>query len=158
MTLSLVETKLAEGIGKGTGADSKRVVDPASFKPCTAEDLLARDFPPREILLSPFLTKKTLAMLYARRGAGKTWVAEGIALAVASGGVVFEARGSGPAWGAPAAREVLLVDGEMPGSMIRDRLAALIRGRRYDPGGRLQVLAADLFEEPLPSISTPARA
>lgn len=132
-----------------------RVVDPAAFKPSTAEDLLIRDFPPREVIFAPFVSKKTLGMIYGRRGCGKTWTAEAIALGVASGGVVFDSRGSCPAWSAPSPREVLLVDGEMPGSMIRDRLALLIAGRRYHPGGRLRVLAADLFEEPLPSISTP---
>lgn len=133
----------------------QRVVDPAAFKPCTAEDLLVRDFPPREVLLSPLVTAKSISMVYGKRGCGKTWTAEGTALAVASGGVVFDARSSGPAWTAPVPREVLLVDGEMPGSMIRDRLALLIAGRRYDPEGRLRVLAADLYEDPLPSISTP---
>ncbi len=132
-----------------------RVTDPVAFAPCTVEDLLTREFPPREILLAPFITKKSLAMIYGRRGCGKTWLAEGIALAAASAGIVFDARGSGPAWGAPSSREVLLVDGEMPGSMIQERLARLIAERRYSPRGRCRVLAADLYEEPLPSISTP---
>lgn len=151
-TLSLVEKKLG---GDKAQETPPRVLDPAAFKPCTAEDLLVRDFPPREILLAPFVAKKSLTMIYGRRGCGKTWTAESIALAVASGGVVFDSRGTCPAWSAPSAREVLLVDGEMPGSMIRDRLALQIAGRRYRPAGRFRVLAADLFEDPLPSISTP---
>jgi putative DNA primase/helicase len=150
-TAALLDPETTKAVAEITG----RVTSPAAFRPCTAEDLLLRDFPPREVLLAPFIAKKTLTMMYARRGAGKTWVAEGIALAVASGGVVFDARSAAPAWSAPSPREVLLVDGEMPGSMIRDRLALLIAGRRYHPGGRLRVLAADLFDEPLPSISTP---
>ena len=131
------------------------VSTPEVFTPITAEELLLREFPARKNLLSPLITAKSLTMVYARRGVGKTWLVEAVALAVSSGGIVFDPRGTGPAWGAPAPQEVLLVDGEMPGSMIKNRLAALMVGRGYDPGGRLRILAADLFEEHFPSISSP---
>ena len=146
---------LDEEVRAGRAELEGRVTDPAAFAPLTAEDLLRRAFEPKAVLLSPCITKKSLTMVYARRGAGKTWFAEGAALSVAAAGTLFDARPNGPAWAAPSPRPVLLVDGEMPGSDIRDRLARLIAGRGYDPQGRLRVLAADLFEEPLPSISTP---
>lgn len=137
---------------KMLGAPPK--VPAADFAPMTAEDFLRRHFPPRMNVLSPWLSEKSLSMLFARRGAGKTWLAESVALACAAGGRVFEKAGAGPTWGADEPRRVLLIDGEMPGGQIQRRLAALIAGARYDTGGRLRVLAADLAVDPLPSLSS----
>src|SRR3974390_1959255 len=43
------------------------------------------DFPPREMLLSPILPERSLAMLYAPRGIGKSWLGLSIGMAVAAG-------------------------------------------------------------------------
>src|SRR5215472_1668763 len=48
-------------------------------------DFLILDIPPREMLLAPILPERSLAMLYAPRGLGKSWLALSIGLAVASG-------------------------------------------------------------------------
>ena len=39
------------------------------------DDFLAIDMPPREMLLDPILPERSLAMLYAPRGIGKTLLA-----------------------------------------------------------------------------------
>jgi RecA-family ATPase len=135
--------------------DDAVAADFSAFAPVTAEDLLARSFPPRESIVSPWLAQKSLSMIYARRGAGKTWLVSSIALAAASGGTVFRRAGAGPAWKADRPHKVLLVDGEMPGNQIQKRLAALIAGGKYQTKGNLRILAADLFEDPMPSISGP---
>jgi hypothetical protein len=49
-------------------------------------ELLQRKFPPRELLLSPWLPSKRLAMVFAERGIGKTWVRLNIAYATAGDG------------------------------------------------------------------------
>ena len=69
----------------------------------TMEDLIHRDLPPRENILSPWLPKAGLAMIYAKRGVGKTYVALGIAHAVATGGTFLN-------WTAPKPRRVLYLE------------------------------------------------
>lgn len=94
-------------------ASSRRVVA------VTLRDLLTRDLPPRALLLSPWLTTQSLTMIHAWRGTGKTHVALGIAYALASGGKFL-------GWEAGAAVEVLYLDGEMPGPVLQERLAAIV--------------------------------
>ena len=59
------------------------------------EDFLAKEFPPRENLMAPWLPAQGLAMLYGPRGAGKTHVAMGVCWAVASGGAFLRWTTSG---------------------------------------------------------------
>lgn len=66
-----------------------------------ARDLMAADLPERRMLLDPLLTTKTLVLLYGPRGLAKTFVAMGIAWAVASGGSFLGWRASKPAHVAP---------------------------------------------------------
>ena len=84
-------------------------------------DLLARDFPAKDLLLTPWLRRRDLAMVHAWRGVGKTYFALGVAYAVAGGGSFL-------GWEAPRARKVLYLDGEMPGAAIKERLAAIVEG------------------------------
>ena len=77
------------------------------------DDFLAINMPRREMLLAPILPEKSLAMLYAPRGIGKTLLALSIGLAVASGSALLR-------WNAPRQRRVLYVDGEMPLSRYRN--------------------------------------
>ena len=70
-------------------------------------ELLEREIKPREMLLAPILPEQGLAMLYAYRGIGKTFIALGIAAAVASGSRFLR-------WTAPRPRRVLYLDGELP--------------------------------------------
>lgn len=48
--------------------------------------LLTANFPLRSQMLAPWLPDKGLAMIFAPRGIGKTWIALSIAQAVAGGG------------------------------------------------------------------------
>lgn len=91
-----------------------------SLVPIDAGALLDYEFPPREILLSPWLPTQSLSMIYAWRGVGKTHVALGIAYALATGGAFF-------GWHAKQPVKVLYLDGEMPGAALRERLAHLVR-------------------------------
>jgi hypothetical protein len=86
----------------------------------TAEELLAADIKPREMLLDPILPEQGLVMLYGYRGTGKTYIALGIAAAVARGGSFL-------AWKAVRPRTVLYVDGELPGKTMQERLRLTVR-------------------------------
>jgi putative DNA primase/helicase len=92
------------------------------------------------MLLGPIMPEKSLAMLYAPRGLGKSWLALSVAVAVATGGRLLR-------WEATTPRRVLLVDGEMPMAELQSRLNAILLGAGSDvPNDNLQILAADNCE------------
>ena len=109
-------------------------------------EFLALKIPPREMMLAPVIQTQGLAMLYAPRGIGKTFVALGIGLAVARGGGLFE-------WNAPAPREVLFVDGEMPASTMQERLCAMLSDGTPDPG-YFRIVSADRRRDGLPDLAS----
>src|ERR1700678_1277838 len=92
------------------------------FRPLGLNDFLALDVPPREMLLAPIIPQRSLSMVYAPRGLGKSWFALSLGVAVATGASFLR-------WQAPKPRRVLLVDGEMPLCDLTKRLAALSVGR-----------------------------
>ena len=109
-------------------------------------DFLCLKFPPREPLLFPWLCKGDLAMIYAWRGLGKTFLALAIALAVATGSELL-------GWKANAARRVLYVDGEMRAVELQSRLKRLSEGMKVEPlPNMLNILSADCLEG-LPDLS-----
>jgi putative DNA primase/helicase len=103
-------------------------------------DFLNIDIPRREMLLSPVLPERSLAMLYAPRGVGKSWLALSIGLAVAAGASLLR-------WSAPRQRNVLYVDGEMPVVSLQERLKEISAGFGRDiPNDGFRILAADNVE------------
>jgi putative DNA primase/helicase len=107
------------------------------------DDFLAIDVPPQEMLLDPILPKRSLAMLYAPRGIGKTLLSLSIGMAVASGSPLLR-------WHAPRQRRVLYVDGEMPLVSLQERLRAIASGLgAVIPNDGFRVLAADNTENGL---------
>jgi hypothetical protein len=117
------------------------------LKVLDAKELLTAVFPPRTLMLAPWLPEKGLAMIYAPRGVGKTWVALGIAHAIASGGEFL-------CWRAPQPRRVLYVDGEMPAATQQERYAAVVAASKRDaPCENFRLLAADIQPDGLPDIA-----
>jgi putative DNA primase/helicase len=114
-----------------------------ALQPVGFNDFLAINMPPREMLLDPILPERSLAMLYAPRGIGKTLLALSIGLAVASGSPLLR-------WHAPRQRRVLYVDGEMPLVSLQERLRAISNGLGAAiPNEGFRVLAADNTENGL---------
>src|SRR6478672_5165280 len=90
----------------------------------TAAQLMAAGRPLRSELLPPWLASDTRALIYGPPGIGKSFLALGIAWAVAQGGNQGGNQGgSFLGWQAPQPRRVLYVDGEMGAAEIGDRLA-----------------------------------
>lgn len=111
-------------------------------------DFLKLQIPPREMLLSPILPSQGLAMLYAKRGIGKTQVSLSIALAIASGKEMF-----GGKWKCEKPCKVLFVDGEMPANVLQERLARLILNYGdFDPS-YLNIVTPDMQEFGIPNLS-----
>ncbi len=106
----------------------------------TAPELLAANLRTRECMLDPFLASDSQALLYGPRGLGKTFVALGIAWAVAGGGSFL-------GWTAREPRRVLYVDGEMSAVDLQDRLRML-----GSAPPTLKFMIADLAERSLPDL------
>ncbi len=110
-------------------------------------DFLSRELPPREEILSPWLLTQSLSMIYSWRGVGKTHVALGIAYAIASGSSFL-------GWKATTARKVLYIDGEMPGSALQARLAAIVAASDVQPDpGMLNIITPDLQTGAMPDLA-----
>ena len=103
----------------------------------TVEEFLSRELPPREMLLDPWLPRQGLAMVHAYRGIGKTHFALGVAYAAATGTVFL-------GWQAPKPAGVLLLDGEMPGPAMQDRLASIVASADIEPSVSFEIMTPDL--------------
>jgi putative DNA primase/helicase len=91
-------------------------------------------------------------MAHAPRGIGKTHFAHGVAWAVASGGIYLR-------WTTPAgALRVVLLDGEMPATLLQERLRAVVTASGLTPplNDYLRIAAADLRREGLPDLADPS--
>ena len=117
------------------------------LKVLDGEELLTTTFPPRTLMLAPWLPDKGLAMIFAPRGVGKTWIALSIAHAVASGGELLS-------WRAPRPRRVLYIDGEMPAAALQERYTAVVAASMVDaPAENFRLVAADIQQDGLPDLA-----
>jgi putative DNA primase/helicase len=137
---------ILKGVLRSRGESSREVTaEPpvVALKSIGFDDFLAIDMPPREMLLDPILPERSLAMLYAPRGVGKTLLSLSIGLVVASGSSLLR-------WHAPRQRRVLYVDGEMPLVSLQERLRATATGLdAVIPNDGFRILAADNTENGL---------
>jgi hypothetical protein len=126
------------------------ILNPSSTSIIALElnDFLNRTFPPRELILTPWLPKAGLCMIHAFRGIGKTHLSLGIAYAVAKGSEFL-------GWKAPMPRNVLFIDGEMPACVLQERLIkiSLMHSDESLPG-KLRIITPDLQKIGMPDIST----
>ena len=99
----------------------------------TLEELLNKEIPPRKNLLAPWLPSQGLCMIYSKRGLGKTWLALEIAYAVSSGGNFLN-------WEAESPLGVLYIDGEMPLSLMKERLSQIENSRGKKIGNLFKIL------------------
>ena len=112
-------------------------------------EFLSMPIPDRGFLLEPVLPVQGIGIMYAPRGIGKTFAALSVAVAVASGGKVFD-------WRAPMPKRTLYVDGEMPAIAMQNRLAALISGVAAPSHTKknLAIITPDLQPCLMPDLST----
>ena len=113
----------------------------------TLEELLNKEIPPRQNLLSPWLPSKGLCMIYATREFGKTWMALEIAYSVASGGSFL-------CWEAESPNGVIYIDGEMPLSLLQERLSGIKQWRGQEISKPFNILSPDVQEFGIPDLSS----
>ncbi len=111
-------------------------------------DFLSMNLPERNILMSPWLPSQGLCMLYGYRGLGKTYILLGVGAALAGGGSFLK-------WQCSEPRKVLYIDGEMPASVMRERIASVIIGAETEPkDDYFQLITPDLQENGIPDLAT----
>jgi predicted ATP-dependent serine protease len=113
----------------------------------TLEELLKKEIPPRKNLLTPWLPSQGLCMIYSKRGLGKTWLALEIAYAVSSGGRFLN-------WEAEYPQGVLYIDGEMPLSLMQERLSEIEKRKGQKIGKLFKILSPDAQKFGIPDLST----
>lgn len=112
----------------------------ARYRTVALQELRTMDIPEREMVLSPIVPAKGLAMIYAARGVGKTQIGIGASYAVATGGSFLR-------WRAQQPRRVLYIDGEMPARALQDRINMLARANDTMPTpDHFRFLAMDMQE------------
>jgi hypothetical protein len=119
--------------------EAKSVETAPALKPIGLTEFLGLVIPAREMLLHPILPERSLSMLYAPRGLGKSWLALSIGLTVASGSQLLR-------WSAPRKRRVLYVDGEMPLVALQTRIRVIAAAMGDIDSDHFQLLAADHVE------------
>ena len=118
---------------------------------CSLGEFLEMELPPREMVLAPFLPTQGLAMLYSKRGVGKTYLS-GDCNAVARGGSFLR-------WAAPRPRRVLFVDGELPASTLQQRIRWIEAGipetePQVPESDYLRIITPDMQGQPMPDLAT----
>ncbi len=123
---------------------------PPRLRAIRLEDFLRMEFPPRRMLLAPWLPSGGLAMLFAPRGVGKTHIALEVAYAVATASSFLR-------WNAPEPHPVLVIDGEMPAGTLQERLTCISNRHGVEPPSPdyLRIVASDLHSDGLPDLSDP---
>lgn len=104
-------------------------------------------FPKREMLMSQWLPQPGIAMIFARAGHAKTYLALSIAYAVARGEDLM-------GWKCERPGRVLYIDGEMPGGYLKERLAMYGKA----PKGTIVIVCRDTFNlqrKMMPDLGTP---
>lgn len=120
---------------------------PPSLQVVDLLQFVKMQLPAREIILSPWLPSQGLAMIYAPRGVGKTHIALNIAYAVTSNTAFL-------GWQPTKARAVLYLDGEMPATLMQERLQALITTHKKLPTAAFHLITPDLQQAAMPDLAT----
>jgi hypothetical protein len=126
----------------GNGADHDAI---PPVMPLDAWTFINLEITARKFVVEPWLPFKGLAMIHAKAGIGKTWLALYLAHAIATGGRFLK-------WSCPRPLRVLYLDGEMAASEMQERLASIFAG----PNGadRFQLISFDLYDGPMPNLAS----
>ena len=123
-------------------------VSPRTLTATSLSDFLDMEITPQEAILEPWLNTKSLNMLHAKRGVGKTHMGLAIAYAVATGTSYLR-------WKAPKPRKVVYLDGEMSSYSLQSRLQAISEATPCAPAllDNLLIFTPDLQLGPIPDLA-----
>ena len=110
-------------------------------------EVMAMEIPARQYLMEPWLETSSLNMIHGKRGEGKTFLILAISYAIATGTPIL-------GWTPQRQARLLYVDGELPGSLLQQRLKYL-----GQPTDNLRILSRDILLRDgnimLPDLATP---
>ena len=114
------------------------------IKAVSALDFVQMDLPERKLLLDPWFPEQGLVMVHSERGVGKTFFGMSCAHAIATGSKFLT-------FSAPEPRRVLYIDGEMPATVMQERMIhlTLLNG----PDAKLEIITPDLQPRDQPSLN-----
>lgn len=98
-----------------------RTVNGYRYEMLNGPELRRRTIPEPKQLLGPIIREKDIALIYAERGLGKTYIGLGIALSLASGVPFLK-------WPVEQPQHVLYIDAEMSGAEFRKRFIGMEDG------------------------------
>jgi len=151
MSTEMLDDRTREFFDEIAAAQATKKTDFLTRQPLKVVDIhqfMATELPPRETILTPALMTQSLNMIYGWRGIGKTHVSLGILFAVGVGGAFLN-------WKADKPHKVLLIDGEMPGPALQERLAAIIASTGIEPlPGYISILTPDLQSRAMPDLAS----
>ena len=113
-------------------------------------DLMRLPLPAVDFLLLPVVARGGLTLIHAAPGIGKTTLAIGMAVAVATGSDFLE-------WRVGGAGRVLFIDGEMTANVMQERFQAAVDGRIVE-ANQLMIATPDLVLAQgtiMPDLGTP---
>ena len=122
--------------------DYRRLIEETRL---STNELIDRKLPERKIFLAPWLQERTITLVSAARGIGKTWFGLSLAVALTHGVPIGE-------WEVINPTGVLYIDGEMATEDIQQRLKGLTQGK--DENGSLCLVSSDfLARNDFPTLS-----
>jgi hypothetical protein len=90
----------------------------------TAQEFMGIKMPERKFLLKGLIAEESITVVNGFRGCGKSW------LMMCVGDVVSRGKGQVGRWTAEKSVNVMLIDGEMPLTILQERLSMLKDGNR----------------------------
>ena len=129
--------------------DTSAIEDRRAVVPLS--ELLTIDIKPRGSIVWPWLPEQGLAMIYGPRGVGKTYVGLSLGLAIAyRDSDLLPQR-----WRVSEPQGVLYLDGEMPLSLLQERVRELLGDNRQEPARPFNIYSPELdLEQPPPDLGT----
>lgn len=113
------------------------------------KDFLELKIPRAEYILHPILCERRHAMIYAPRGAGKTWFCLSLAYSAATGKTLIEI------FQAKKPCRVLYFDGEMAADDLQFRLNTIAGGEiPPEAANNFRIMTPDLCKGPMPNIAS----
>jgi len=128
--------------------ENQEASKPSKYIIVDIKSFLKMTFPPREYILAPWLPVQGIVMVYALRGVGKTHFSLRVAYAVASGGFFLN-------WEAERRRSVLFIDGEMPATVLQERISNIAVSCDKEPTASLNFFTPDLQPQGMLDLADP---